>query len=62
MKIIKSSKNTKDVVKINSNISKYNESVKYIEAAIKCLAQDASNDDLAKEAITNLGVVLFELK
>lgn len=41
---------------------KYSEAIQYIQSAISSLSVDASNDELAKESIANLSVVLMDLK
>lgn len=42
--------------------SKYQATIDYIKAAIDSLGSIAQDDDLAKDAIANLSVVLLDLK
>lgn len=42
--------------------SKYQTTIDYIKAAIDSLGTIAQDDDLAKDAIANLSVVLLDLK
>lgn len=42
--------------------SKYQDTIDYIKAAIDSLGNIAQDDDLAKDAIANLSVVLLDLK
>lgn len=43
-------------------VSKYDEGVKHIRAAIDCLGLNCKDDAVAREAIANLGVIMFDLK
>lgn len=44
-----------------TDINKYQASIDYIKAAIGCLGEIASEDEVAKDAIANLSVVLLDL-
>lgn len=45
-----------------TEVSKYQPGIDYIKAAIDSLAENAKEDDIAKDAIANLSVVLLSLK
>ena len=45
-----------------SSSTKYDEAQKHIKAAIDILATNAKNDEVAKDSIANLSVVLFDIK
>ena len=60
MKISKKHKSSKSTTPVTS--SKYQEGTDYIKSAITSLGQVAKDDILAKEAIANLSVILFELQ
>lgn len=65
MKISKKNDNTKrstqPAVVNSATDSKYAQSKKYIRSAIEALGSVAKDDVLAREAIANLSVVLFDL-
>lgn len=42
--------------------SSYTKAEKHIKAAIDILAQSAKNDDVARDSIANLGVVMLDLR
>lgn len=46
----------------NPQTAKYTECIKHIREAIDCLTNDAKNDDIAREALNNLSVILFDLQ
>lgn len=45
-----------------TEVNKYQAGIDYIKAAIDSLAENAKEDDTAKDAIANLSVVLLSLK
>lgn len=45
-----------------SSFNKYDEAVKYINSAMSSLTELAKTDSVAKDAIVNLGVVMFDLR
>ena len=45
-----------------SAFNKYDEAVKYINSAMSSLTELAKTDSVAKDAIVNLGVVMFDLR
>lgn len=45
-----------------TEVNKYQTGIDYIKAAIDSLAENAKEDDIAKDAIANLSVVLLSLK
>lgn len=45
-----------------ANDCKYQAAIDLISAAIESLAEIAKDDEVAKDSIANLGVVLFDLK
>lgn len=45
-----------------TSVNLYQSAIDHIQEAIESLADSAKNDPIAREAIANLGVVLFELK
>jgi len=45
-----------------SCVSIYGDACDNIMQAIKCLAENAENDEIARDAIANLSVVLLDLK
>lgn len=47
---------------ITITTGKYENAISLIKAAIESLAIDAADDDLAKESIANLSVVLMDLQ
>ena len=47
---------------IKNQQEKYSECIKYIRKAIDALTSDAKTDEDAREALTNLSVILFDLK
>ena len=51
----------KDEVKDTKTV-KYAECIKHIRQAIDCLTSDAKTDDLARDALNNLSVILFDLQ
>ena len=55
-------KKSKKVVKASAISNSYNEAQKHIKAAIDILAKSAKTDEVAKDSIANLGVVLFDIK
>ena len=55
---IKKTKKTIDA----SSTKNYDEAQKHIKAAIDILAACGKNDEVAKDSIANLGVVMFDLK
>ena len=64
MKIIK---NCDNVTGSNKVVSCDNQNLKldacnHIQSAIDCLGQIAKDDEVAKDSIANLGVVLLDLK
>lgn len=58
MQIRKSKKSVKASVTSNS----YNEAQKHIKAAIDILAKSAKTDEVARDSIANLGVVMLDLR
>ena len=60
MKISKN--NTPINASINIPDSKYAESIEYIKSAISALGAVAKDDNIAKEAIANLSVILLDLQ
>lgn len=56
VRVVKSSKEV-----VNSNDSKYSDSLKYVRSAIDCLSADSHDDAFAKEIIANLGVVALDI-
>ena len=74
MKLTKKAKVTADTIVVDTQVpadvadtpvdnsaSKYGEAVDHIKAAIESLGVIAADDDLAKDSIANLSVVLFDL-
>ena len=47
---------------VDGSSNKYDKTIQYIRCAIDELGKIAKDDVQAKEAIANLGVVLFDLK
>jgi len=67
LKIQKKSQVKKEKVQASELIStenpKYSDAVDFIQSAIYSLADDSKNGDaVAKDAIVNLSVILFDLK
>ena len=64
MKISKNKKAcaAKETNTVTEGKSKYQDTIDYIKAAIDSLGNIAQDDDLAKDAIANLSVVLLDLK
>lgn len=64
MKISKNKKTcaAKETSTVTEVKSKYQDTIDYIKAAIDSLGNIAQDDDLAKDAIANLSVVLLDLK
>ena len=67
MKIMKACRNTQQVNECaNTRIVENKddaraEACKHIQSAIQCLGKVASSDDVAKDSIANLGVVMLDL-
>ena len=74
MKLTKKAKVTADTIVVDTQVpadvaepsvdnsaSKYGEAVDHIKAAIESLGVIAADDDLARDSIANLSVVLFDL-
>lgn len=73
MKLTKKAKVTADTIVVDTQISdldeptvensasQYGEAIDHIKAAIESLGVIAANDDLAKDSIANLSVVLLDL-
>ena len=67
MKIMKACRNTKQInectdTRIVENTDEARaEACKHIQSAIECLGKIASSDDVAKDSIANLGVVMLDL-
>ena len=61
---IKISKNTSKSVKASSNVNsnKNDAAVQYIRSAMEVLNESAKTDIVAKEAIENLAVIMFDLR
>ena len=59
-KKVEAAKNTK-AVSARADSTKYSEAQKHIKAAIDILAANAKNDEVAKDNIANLSVVMFDL-
>lgn len=60
-----SSVNIKSAADIGANsnkIFKYDEAVKHIKSAMESLHELAKTDEIAKDAIVDLSVVLFDLR
>ena len=47
---------------VSGSTKNYDEAQRYIRAAIHSLGKQSKNDELAKESIANLSVVLFDLQ
>lgn len=64
MKISKNKKAcaAKETSTVTEVKGKYQDTIDYIKAAIDSLGNIAQDDDLAKDAIANLSVVLLDLK
>ena len=62
MKISKKPIQSADTVLDTVDTCKYSESIEYIKNAIQALANIAKDDEMAKDAIANLSVILFDLK
>lgn len=73
MKLTKKAKVTADTIVVDTQVadvtqptvensaSQYGEAIDHIKAAIESLGVIAANDDLAKDSIANLSVVLLDL-
>lgn len=63
MKISKKDKITSSSSSQAANsFDKYSEAVDYIRSAMASLNELAKTDEIAKDAIVNLGVVMFDLR
>lgn len=63
MKIAKKNKSPQPIKKVEaSSLSEHGQAVEHVRKAIHLLGIKASTDPVAKEAIGNLSVVLFELQ
>ena len=64
MRIVKSNKSVKSVEKINAatDISANEQALQHIRAAIDILGKSGNKDDVTKDSIANLGLVMFDLK
>ena len=62
MKISKNSKSQMSVESTDVITNKYQTAIDHIQEAIQSLGPDAKEDEIARDAIANLSVVLFELK
>lgn len=51
-----------DPVDVVTNPGKYDECIDHIRSAISCLGLIAKDDQVAKDAIANLSVILFDLQ
>lgn len=63
MKITKSTKSVtaSEKILLTSNASNKGTAVQHIKAAIDILAKDAKKDEVKKDIIANLSVVMFDL-
>ena len=52
----------KMIVAPSESQEKYTDVINYVQSAISALSLCAEDDEIAQDALANLGVVLFELK
>ena len=50
------------IVAPSESQEKYTDVINYVQSAISALSLCAEDDEIAQDALANLGVVLFELK
>ena len=50
------------IVAPSESQEKYTDVINYVQSAISALSLCAKDDEIAQDALANLGVVLFELK
>ena len=62
MKISKNNKSQMSVESADTVSNKYQVAIDHIQEAIQSLGPNAKEDEIARDAIANLSVVLFELK
>lgn len=51
-----------DAIIVEESVCKYANAINLISAAIESLAEIAKDDQIAKDSIANLGVVMLDLK
>ena len=61
MKIVHN-KNNSTSKPVECSFSKYDSAVEYIQSAMDELNSLAKTDEVAKDAIVNLGVIMFDLR
>lgn len=62
VKVLKAPVEACDAIVINESTCKYANAINLISAAIESLAEIAKDDQIAKDSIANLGVVMLDLK